>query len=116
MKHPLSQWGLFALFLGILYVACTPEPEYTRVIPNQAPETYISGAPLDSSNAFHRFHVYWTGLDPDGEVVEYGIAVTDSNMVPELADYRRTSRTDTIIDFVANNEVVLSHGQIELQS
>jgi hypothetical protein len=109
MKHPLSQWGLFALFLAILYVACTPEPEYTRVIPNQAPETAIQGAPLDSSNAFHRYHVYWIGLDPDGEVVEYGVAVTDSNIAPDFADYRRTTKTDTIIDFVANNEVVLSH-------
>jgi len=109
MKHPLLPGAIFALSLAILYVACTPEPEYTRVIPNQAPETYISGAPLDSANAFHRYHVYWVGLDADGEVVEYGVAVGDSNVVPEFSDYRRTTKTDTIIEFVANNEVVLSH-------
>ncbi len=105
----LSLWVLFSLLLLGLHIACTPEPEQTRVIPNQAPDTYISGAPLDSSNAFHRYHVYWSGFDPDGEVVEYGIAVTDSNIVPLLPDYRRTTRTDSIIEFVANNEVVLSH-------
>jgi hypothetical protein len=105
--YPLS--GIFALLLLGLYLACTPEPEYTRVVPNQAPETYFVGAPLDSSNVNHRYHLYWIGLDPDGEVVEYALAVTDSNIAPEPSSYRRTTRTDTIIEFTANNDVVLSH-------
>ena len=109
MKQALSLWALFAFLLVGLHLACTPEPEQTRVVPNQAPETNISGAPLDSANAYHRYHVFWSGFDPDGEVVEYGIAVTDSNIVPVLRDYRRTTRTDSIIEFTANNEVVLSH-------
>lgn len=109
MKQSLSLWALFAFLLIALHLACTPEPEQTRVVPNQPPETFISGAPLDSANAFHRYHLHWSGYDPDGEVTEYGIAVTDSNIVPLLGDYQRTTRTDSIIDFTANNEVVLSH-------
>jgi hypothetical protein len=80
-----------------------------RLTPNRAPETIVTGAPLDSSSAFHRYHLYWYGADPDGQVVEYAVAVTDSNIAPLFTDYRRTTATDTIIEFVANNEVVLSH-------
>ena len=90
-------------------MACTPEPVQMRVVPNQAPETIVTGAALDSSNAFHRYHVYWYGADPDGQVVEYRVAVTDSNFGPAFTDYRPTLATDSIIEFVANNEVVLSH-------
>lgn len=109
MKQALSLWALFTFLLVGLHLACTPEPEQTRVVPNRAPETTISGAPLDSANSYHRYHVFWSGYDPDGEVVEYRIAVTDSNIVPVLQDYRRTTRTDSIIEFTANNEVVLAH-------
>lgn len=109
VKQAFWLWGLFALLVLGLHMACTPEPEQMRLVPNQPPETTVQGAPLDSSNAFHRYHVYWAGFDPDGEVLEYRVAVTDSNIGPELSDYRSTTATDSIIEFVANNEVVLSH-------
>jgi len=88
---------------------CTPEPDQVRVIPNEPPETVASGAPLDSSSVFHRYHMFWAGFDPDGTVDRYFVAVADSNVVPTLPRYRATSRTDSIIVFTANNEVVLSH-------
>jgi hypothetical protein len=109
VKKTFSLWVLFGLLLLGLHIACTPEREQVRVVPNQAPETIITGAPLDSSNAFHRYRVHWFGSDSDGEVVEYRVAVSDSNIAPLLADYGRTTSTDSIIEFVANNEVVLSH-------
>lgn len=104
-------WGLCLLLLVFLGhdLACTPEPVQVRLVANQAPETIVTGAPADSSNASHRYHLYWYGADPDGRVVEYAVAVADSNIAPEPSDYHRTVATDSIIEFVANNDVVLAH-------
>jgi hypothetical protein len=92
-----------------MHFGCTPEPEQTRLVPNQPPETVVTGAPLDSSNAFHRYQLFWSGFDVDGTIAGYYVAVTDSNIAPVLRDYQPTTRSDTIIEFTANNEVVLSH-------
>jgi hypothetical protein len=99
----------FAALIVAVHFGCTPEPEEVRLVPNQPPETVVTGAPADSSNAFHRYQMFWQGFDPDGTIAEYWVAVTDSNIAPALRDYRRTLRTDSIIEFTANNEVVLSH-------
>ncbi len=84
--RPVALLALFGALVLILDYGCTPEPEEVRLVPNQAPETVISGAPLDSSNAFHRYQVFWTGFDPDGTIVEYYVAVTDSNITPTIRD------------------------------
>ena len=100
------------LLLGILIVVsfgCREEvpPLFRR---NRAPETSITIIPEPDGSAFYRYHVYWRGVDPDGEVVRYLFAVTDSlapteeqNWDPSLAlDRDRgifTARSDSIFLF-----------------
>ena len=79
---------------------------------NRAPVTVLTGVPGDSTTNFYRLHLYWTGYDPDGEVVGYEWAVTDSIPNPALtdADYRFTTRTDSIFLFnVEEVREVLGH-------
>jgi hypothetical protein len=100
------------LLLGILIVVsfgCREEvpPLFRR---NRAPETSITVVPEADGSAFYRYHVYWRGVDPDGDVVRYLFAVTDSlnpseeqNWDPSLAlDRDRgiyTTRSDSIFLF-----------------
>ena len=46
---------------------------------NKAPETYITKAPAESTTTYYRVRFYWGGLDVDGQIAYYEIAVTDSN-------------------------------------
>jgi hypothetical protein len=96
---------------------------------NVAPETWITAAPVDtltlrdaqgrplpSDPTIHvipvRFHMYWAGSDPDGAVVGFYYAVTETtatvdpltNAVPPLPgpkprDYHYTTKTDTTFIF-----------------
>ena len=81
---------------------------------NLAPETFISGAPAESSFAFYQVHVFWNGSDPDGVIDHYEFAVTDSNKVPgedtpEFSGYFRTDRTDSVFRLSADNPQILGH-------
>jgi hypothetical protein len=54
----------------------------TQLIPNQAPEVRLTGAPTasDSTNpAFYAYTMQWVGYDPDGRVDHYLIAVDPPN-------------------------------------
>jgi hypothetical protein len=97
---------LFALALG-----CRQEvpPLFRR---NQPPETFLTVVPEDSARGFYRYHVYWRGQDPDGRVVRYLFAITDTltrdesdDWNPELAEDRDrgayTSKTDSVFLFNA---------------
>lgn len=77
---------------------------------NRPPDTTLTIVPEDSADAFYRYHVYWRGEDPDGEVVRYLFAITDTLAAeeeerwdPELAaDIERgvfTTRTDSVFLF-----------------
>ncbi len=105
LAHALA----FLALLGTIEHGCTPEPEQIRLVPNEPPETVISGAPADSANEFHRYHMFWYGLDSDGTIDRYFVAVTDSNVAPRFSDFAPTTSTDSIFSFTANNAVVLSH-------
>ena len=37
----------------------------------------------ESTAAFYRYHVYWRGEDPDGEVVRFLFAITDTVSLDE---------------------------------
>jgi hypothetical protein len=77
---------------------------------NRPPQTVLTGVPGDSTTNFYRLHLYWNGYDPDGEVVGYEWAITDS--LPPVTDieYRFTTRTDSIFLFnVQENREVLGH-------
>jgi hypothetical protein len=100
------------LLLGILFAVsfgCREEvpPLFRR---NRPPETTLTIIPEQDQTAFYRYHVYWRGVDPDGEVVRYLFAVTDSlnpneeqNWDPSLAlDRDRgiyTTRSDSVFLF-----------------
>ncbi len=94
---------------------------------NQAPETWITAAPMDTITTKDefgrpippsegrlpvRYHIYWAGSDKDGAVAGYFWAVTETLAtapapgfpIPELPgpkprDYHFTSRSDTTFIF-----------------
>lgn len=121
----MARWlSLVLLSLLVLSaVGCRKAVEST-VDRNKPPTTWLSGAPPDSSEGPYKFHIYWGGTDPDGVVVGYLVAVTDSVNVPETykiapdpkdqldtlrADPRFTTRTDSLFTFTANDPLVLAH-------
>jgi len=113
---------LFLSFFAIsLAVACrkplTPNEER-----NQAPETWVTGAPQDTigapgvtpaiPNIPVKFHLYWAGSDVDGSVAGFRWAVVETlplpppglSQIPPLpgpkpSDYHFTTRTDSTFIF-----------------
>ncbi|MCK4305136.1 MAG: hypothetical protein KAY24_12940 [Candidatus Eisenbacteria sp.] len=83
----------------------------TEVDRNLPPDTYLTGAPAESTTAFYLVHLYWYGDDPDGKVVGYQYAITDSLPADEdTLTYHFTTRTDSLMRFpVASNQQVLGH-------
>lgn len=66
------------LGLTLLYGCRAFDPE--PVIVNRAPDTWIIGAPAETTGGRFERHLYWFGADEDGEVVQYIYAVTDSTV------------------------------------
>ncbi len=91
---------------------------------NQAPETWITAAPQDTittKNPFQegtpteipfKFHLYWAGSDPDGDIAGFYFAVVEtlpydplgsgnppSLPGPKARDYRFTTKTDSTFIF-----------------
>jgi hypothetical protein len=109
---------LFAvLALTVFVPACRQEQE--PLDRNRAPETFLTVAPPETTNAEYRVHLYWYGEDPDGIVTRYMWYRSDTlrtlrpDLEPELDlldwnpearknDFERgtfTSATDTVIVF-----------------
>ncbi len=114
------------LFLALIAAGCRKglEPSFDN---NQAPETWITGAPADTITTKDnlgrpippvegripvRYHIYWAGSDKDGAVVGYYWAVTETVAVspgpglpipelpgPRARDYHFTRRSDSIFVF-----------------
>ncbi|MDD3642832.1 MAG: hypothetical protein PHQ19_05145 [Candidatus Krumholzibacteria bacterium] len=112
--------GLFVfatLAAALVLPACRQEPE--PLDRNRAPETYLTVAPPETTNAEYRVHLYWHGEDRDGIVQRYIWYRSDTlrtlrpDLEPELdlldwnpearkEDYLRgrfTSASDTVIVF-----------------
>ncbi len=109
------------LFLGLLVIAslfgCRAfEPEV--VIVNRPPETYIIGAPAETSGGYFHYHVFWYGSDLDGAVERFVWALTDTSIQDDETDDDEedenfdpadnistldignwTTRTDSVFDF-----------------
>lgn len=104
------------LALTALFGCRAFEPEV--VIVNNAPETYIIGAPSEEAGGYFHFHIYWYGTDADGRVDKFIWALTDSTIQDEetLEDEEDarfnpaeniltldighwTTKTDSIFDF-----------------
>src|SRR5262249_3911448 len=88
---------------------------------NQPPETWITAAPLDTigGRGFpapigtipFRFHLYWAGSGPDGQVAGFFFAVTETTAIPSPGeglpaipgpkplDYHFTSKSDSVFTF-----------------
>jgi len=101
--------GVLLLLAWWAAVGCREEvpPLFRR---NRAPETTLTIVAEDFANAFYRYHVYWRGEDPDGQVVRFLFAITDTlnrdeelNWDPSLAVDRErgvyTTRNDSIFLF-----------------
>ncbi len=104
-------WLLLLVSWGAV-LGCREEvpPLFRR---NRAPETTLTIVAEESTAAFYRYHVYWRGEDPDGEVVRFLFAITDTvsldeeeNWDPGLAVDRErgvfTARNDSVFLFDSN--------------
>jgi hypothetical protein len=106
-----------AMALTFLVPACRQEQE--PLDKNRAPETYLTVAPPETTNAEYRVHLYWYGEDKDGVVTQFMWHRSDTlrtlrpDLEPELDlldwnpearkdDFETgtfTSATDTVIVF-----------------
>ena len=69
---------LLLLSLTLLYGCRAFDPEPPVI--NRAPETYVTGAPAETTGTGFTRHMYWYGTDRDGEVVQFIYAITDSTV------------------------------------
>jgi hypothetical protein len=76
---------------------------------NLPPETFLTAVPVDSSFVFYRVKLFWGGLDPDGQVVGYYYAMTDSNLSPRESTWTWTTGTEAEFALTANNPQSLGH-------
>ncbi len=77
---------------------------------NIAPQTFLTSAPGDSQTSFYRVALRWAGLDQDGVVARYEVAVTDSLPKEQDIGWRRTTRSDSLVIFrVEEAREVLGH-------
>jgi hypothetical protein len=122
--------GLLLGLLGltVLFGCRAFTPEVALV--NRPPETFIVGAPAETSGGYYHFHVYWYGTDPDGEVNRFVWALTDTSIqdhrylgdeedgrfnpvtnVGTLSIGYYTTRTDTVFDFQIGQGPLVSYAK-----
>ncbi|MBN2170957.1 MAG: hypothetical protein JW819_06540 [Candidatus Krumholzibacteriota bacterium] len=91
-----TTWSLLLLVALALGLGCRKElPElFDR---NNPPETYITAAPVESLFDGFQVHLHWYGRDPDGEVVYYLWAWTDSSEAYYAAWNPETNIEDRIL-------------------
>jgi hypothetical protein len=82
---------LLLLSLTLLYGCRAYDPEPPII--NRAPETYITGAPAETTGTGFSRHMFWYGSDVDGEVVQFIYAITDST-VRDLEDPQNRDEED----------------------
>lgn len=105
--------GLCCLLASLFLWSCRTQSP-SNFDSNYPPETIITGAPAESSQAFYQIHLYWMGSDRDGVVDHYEYSVTDSNKTPAELDpgfsgYFKTTRTDSSFLLKADKPQILGH-------
>ena len=76
-KFAAAVLGLL-LFMAVFYGCRAFDPE--PVLVNTPPDTFITGAPAETTGTVFRRHMYWYGNDVDGAVVQFIFAITDSTV------------------------------------
>lgn len=87
-----------AFAIGVLLAAVSSSCREDDLIApdrNREPQTFITGAPREQSDAGVHVHFYWRGHDPDGAVLSYQVAVDDTSFTA----WTTTERTDSIFLF-----------------
>lgn len=122
-------FGVVLCLFAVLWGSGCRKALTPNVSANQAPETWITAAPMDSITVKTptgipikqddgprripvRFHLYWAGSDPDGAVVGFYWAVTETTATPipgldvlppvpgpKPSDYHYTTKTDSSFIF-----------------
>ncbi|MFH1144530.1 MAG: fibronectin type III domain-containing protein [Candidatus Eisenbacteria bacterium] len=91
--------GALSLAAGVAILAlfgCRDELT-SDIDTNRLPDTYLTGAPAESSVTLYRVHLFWYGNDADGFVTDYEYAITDSFLTSaDTIAYAHTTRTDSV--------------------
>lgn len=122
---------LFFLLALIPVVGGCRKPLAPTFDRNQAPETWITAAPLDTITLRNgpdpvqtppgtipfRYHLYWAGSDPDGKIAGFFYAVVETLPVPippandppplpgpKAHDYKFTTKTDSTFIFTVSDQ------------
>lgn len=83
---------LLLLSLTLLYGCRAYDPEPPVI--NRAPDTFVTGAPGETTGTGFTRHMYWYGSDVDGEVVQFIYAITDSTIRDLEDDQNRDEEDD----------------------
>ncbi len=110
VRRSMSLLTLLTAVMVVFLFGCRDELT-TDLDTNRAPDTYVTGAPMESTTAFYRVHLWWYGNDVDGVVTGYEYAITDSMPADEdTLTYSYTTRTDSMFSFpVEANQQVVGH-------
>ena len=109
------------VIIGLLFVSLLPacRKETIPLDRNRAPQTYVTSAPPETTEADYKIHLYWRGTDEDGIVTKYiwymsdtvrtldpihnpDAEITDWNPEARLSDYLLgtfTTLTDSVFTF-----------------
>jgi len=109
MPSSMTRRNLARLVVSILCLvgalaSCAKDP--LRVDRNRPPETYLVGAPAESSEASYKIHLYWRGEDPDGYISGFLWAWDDST----IGNLRFTTKTDSTFELAVNDSAALFGG------
>lgn len=102
----LRRWLPLPILGLLLGAACTNDPFDPLAVPNQPPTVRFFVAPVDpdgdlNATSYYARTFYWSGTDPDGQVVEYHVSVRTDPQVPE--PWITTTRTDTTMTFTTDD-------------
>jgi len=117
---------LVLLVASVLFGCRAFEPEV--VIVNRPPDTFIMGAPAETSGGYFHFHVFWYGTDSDGIVERFVWALSDTSIqdletdddeedqrfnpalnISTLEIGNWTTKKDTVFNFSLNQGSVLAY-------